>query len=684
VASWLTEAYESAAQYDSAARYGRIALSIAREDGAPQQVQRALAGLIEIYAKLQRTDSVDVLLRQLDPAHLSPLDRLKLDVVRSQLSASLVTVAAPDPLRYATASDSIARGDRDLVAPASEGRRPTRARTTRAPSDTGAGDDLRTARMALDTARSRGDRMSLTADGWSLGRVLAARGERDSALVHYALARPGIEPSVLPRFLSDLADVIRSAGTPAALGLAAVYQDSAAALAADIATRAGGDPSRAEFRESVVGLTVPLVGMLLELDRPEAALAAVDRERARGIIDATPGSAALTLPSGLDERGRALLATVPRGQTILAYHTLFDTLAVWVARDDRIVAVRRIPIATTVLQRLASRARWAVQRDGMPDGGTRAPAAERLDPLIASETEPADSALVRLSRVILPDAVLGALPDSGEIVVVASGTLAAVPFAAVPLPARGALRQRLGTRFAVRSAPSLAWLAMTAVEGESVDIVTRSAGALVIGNPRMPLDRESGTRFAPLPEAEAEARTVASALRAAPRIGAAATETAVRAGMRSAPLVHLATHGRSFSARGRSAESYVVLASDAANDGLLTVRDLLSDSTIALRAELVVLSACESGLGEYRFAEGTLGLQRAFFAKGARRVMASLWPVRDDATRRLMTLFYRHWLGGAERPTAAEALRRAQRDLASIPGYEHPYFWAGFQMAGAA
>jgi CHAT domain-containing protein len=75
-----------------------------------------------------------------------------------------------------------------------------------------------------------------------------------------------------------------------------------------------------------------------------------------------------------------------------------------------------------------------------------------------------------------------------------------------------------------------------------------------------------------------------------------------------------------------------------------------------------VLSACQTGLGDLKEAEGTVGLQRAFLAKGARSVLVSLWSVSDAVTEELMKRFYGHWLEDDDRPSKAEALRRAQED----------------------
>jgi CHAT domain-containing protein len=125
------------------------------------------------------------------------------------------------------------------------------------------------------------------------------------------------------------------------------------------------------------------------------------------------------------------------------------------------------------------------------------------------------------------------------------------------------------------------------------------------------------------------------------------------------------------------------LAPGSDEDGLLTVGEVLDDLP-TLEADLVVLSACQTGLGNLSEAEGTVGLQRAFLAKGARSVLVSLWNVSDEATGLLMRQFYTHWLNDSDVPSKAEALRRAQEDVRRTAGFEHPRFWAAFQLVGAS
>jgi len=98
-------------------------------------------------------------------------------------------------------------------------------------------------------------------------------------------------------------------------------------------------------------------------------------------------------------------------------------------------------------------------------------------------------------------------------------------------------------------------------------------------------------------------------------------------------------------------------------------------------ADLVVLSACETGRGGILRGEGLLGLARAFLQSGAPRVIASLWEVDDEATQFLMRTFYARWQSGVG---TAAALREAQAAVRADPRWHHPRFWAAWVLWGRA
>jgi CHAT domain-containing protein/tetratricopeptide (TPR) repeat protein len=114
------------------------------------------------------------------------------------------------------------------------------------------------------------------------------------------------------------------------------------------------------------------------------------------------------------------------------------------------------------------------------------------------------------------------------------------------------------------------------------------------------------------------------------------------------------------------------------DDGLLTALEVTSMDLVGTK--LVVLSACETGVGTTPYGDGVYGLRRALVLAGAESQVMSLWPVDDDTTRDLMVAYYGQLARGEGR---AEALRLAQREIAASPGRGHPFFWAGFIPIGA-
>jgi CHAT domain-containing protein/tetratricopeptide (TPR) repeat protein len=143
--------------------------------------------------------------------------------------------------------------------------------------------------------------------------------------------------------------------------------------------------------------------------------------------------------------------------------------------------------------------------------------------------------------------------------------------------------------------------------------------------------------------------------------------------------VHFATHGFLDSERpGLSALLFsMVDAQGKPQDGFLRANDIYN---LKLPADLVVLSACQTGLGTEIKGEGLVGLTRGFMYAGAARVVVSLWNVNDKATADLMTKFYEKMLKQGERPAAA--LRAAQVEMWKQKQWQSPYYWSAFTMQG--
>jgi CHAT domain-containing protein/tetratricopeptide (TPR) repeat protein len=112
-------------------------------------------------------------------------------------------------------------------------------------------------------------------------------------------------------------------------------------------------------------------------------------------------------------------------------------------------------------------------------------------------------------------------------------------------------------------------------------------------------------------------------------------------------------------------------------DGILTALEAMQLDLSG--TELVVLSACDSGVGEVQNGEGVYGLRRALALAGAQTQVTSLWKVSDEATRKLMVEYYRRLLQGEGR---SSALRQVQRALLKDPMFAHPYYWASFIPIG--
>lgn len=146
----------------------------------------------------------------------------------------------------------------------------------------------------------------------------------------------------------------------------------------------------------------------------------------------------------------------------------------------------------------------------------------------------------------------------------------------------------------------------------------------------------------------------------------------------SALIVHLSSHGTVNAADPRlSFVAFSQLGDSLELEELLYFNDL---SSLSMSAELVVLSACETSLGEYVPGETTLSLASAFAASGARSTLTTLWSVDDAATKDLMVQFYKGLAAGKSR---AEALTLAQQGHRAGTDYAHPYYWSAMTLYGA-
>ncbi|MBI2153591.1 MAG: CHAT domain-containing protein [Candidatus Rokubacteria bacterium] len=173
--------------------------------------------------------------------------------------------------------------------------------------------------------------------------------------------------------------------------------------------------------------------------------------------------------------------------------------------------------------------------------------------------------------------------------------------------------------------------------------------------------------------AEREARAVGERLpRATVLVRQAATEARVKTLAGDMGLLHFATHGELNQQEPLS--SALLLAPEGMEDGRLEVRELFA---LDLHARLVVLSACETGLGKLSRGDELVGLQRAFLYAGTPAVVTTLWKVDDRSSFLLMRAFYNELTQGRG---PADALRQAQRQVTGE--FPHPFAWAAFGLTG--
>lgn len=401
--------------------------------------------------------------------------------------------------------------------------------------------------------------------------------------------------------------------------------------------------------------------------RLEAELAGARRERenVRARIRASaPRTAALRYPSPLDLLG--VRRALPEGALLLVYSLGPErgrVYAVGPGADDFAV----LPLAA------GGRALRSAVRS----------AREGIDAHRGTLGRERDRATRRLAALLLAP-VAGPLARATEVVVAPDGPLYLVPWAALPSPLDG---RPLVTSKALQAVSSMT-LYDTLSRAPASDDRTEVVG---FGDPAYPADapgdalaraRSAGLRLEPLPASRREVAALRW-LRSDARLllGRDASEEQAKALGHRARYVHFACHG--YLDERFALESGLALSAPrgphgGGENGFLQAWEVFEN--VRLDADLVALSACQTGLGEEMGGEGLLGLTWAFQYAGARSVLASLWEVNDESTATLMTSFYRHLAAGVPK---AEALRRAQVDLRRRRTTAAPYFWAGFTLIGA-
>ncbi len=287
---------------------------------------------------------------------------------------------------------------------------------------------------------------------------------------------------------------------------------------------------------------------------------------------------------------------------------------------------------------------------------------------------------LRQLHQLLIEPIADLLPKdpTDRVIFIPQGELFLVPFPAL----QDNTGKSLIDQHTLLTAPSIQVLDLTRQQRDRQKTHTTAHTALVVGNPTMPKIRTQVggdlEQLANLAGAEQEAQDIAKLFNTTAITGANAKKSAIVPQLSSARIIHLATHGLLDDFKGLGVPGAIALGPDGTgkdNDGLLTADEILD---LKLNAELVVLSACDTGRGRIT-GDGVIGLSRSLITAGVPSIIVSLWKVPDASTAFLMTQFYQNL---QQTPDKAQALRQAM--LTTKQKYPDPLDWAAFTLIGEA
>ncbi|SMO46596.1 CHAT domain-containing protein [Fodinibius sediminis] len=380
------------------------------------------------------------------------------------------------------------------------------------------------------------------------------------------------------------------------------------------------------------------------------------------------------------EKAQAITGTET---AVLEYAITEDELIAFLISRDK-VHVKQYSLAEKTAVDKQLNTQIAAFRDGILSNASRSQLKKSSDKLYAILIEPFEQLLAGYSNLII-------VPD---------GVLAHLPFEALMQGNRYLIE-----KFRIKYEPSITSLTLLNPPGESVDQkkMLAVAGSQFAKNAK---ERPSNTsRLSSLPSTTLEVDSIVSHFEQVKTLKEEqVSEQAVKSLLanNSYQYVHLATHGIIDEKRPHrsglalSSGNYITASSE--EDGLLRSSEIFG---LNIDSDMVVLSACNTGLGKVVEGEGMLGMQRSFFYAGASTVVVSLWNVYDRSTSSLMNLFYKalmadeaaeswsdrflRWIGwdiSLPFGKKANAMRKAKMRMINHPLYNHPVYWAPFIVVG--
>jgi CHAT domain-containing protein/tetratricopeptide (TPR) repeat protein len=456
--------------------------------------------------------------------------------------------------------------------------------------------------------------------------------------------------------------------------------------------------SRTTFVEDKQVIYHQAILLALRRDRPVEAFALAERSRGRALLDLLGTNASLTRPrnaalvanessvrldvarAATEDAASRLASETPKKVSAVRDLAIsnYDHFVWRVRREDpeqaALLTVETLsvedaqallPADTALVEYLVTPSKtvaWVIHRDSLVTV-EMAISQDRLNGRVRAFREAIASRSDLESVVEMGQELYSSIFDavskhlrSRRVIVVPHDVLHYLPFSAL----RTARNRWLVEEYTISTMPSAS--AMKFLSGKGA---TAPNTVLAVGNPILSAARQ-------LPFAELEAQMVRRHFaQGIVLLGNEATRRNVISRAHTAGLIHFATHGQL--REDDPLSSALLLTPEGEENGRLEVREIFR---LDLNARLVVLSACETGLGALSRGDDLMGLQRAFLYAGTPAVISTLWKVDDQATYEIMRSFYE----ALRTQTVVEALRHAQRS--ALAEYSHPFAWAPFSLTG--
>ncbi|WNZ45288.1 tetratricopeptide repeat protein [Leptolyngbya boryana CZ1] len=452
---------------------------------------------------------------------------------------------------------------------------------------------------------------------------------------------------------------------------------SAIALYETIRLDGLSEENKISFFETQASSYLSLQKVLIAQNRPEAALSISEWGRTKALIERLTQQFQLTKSPSISQPPTIeSLTQIARSQntTLVEYSIISsknkeELLYIWVVQPSGKVTFRQVEIAAILppqcssLIQLVDHSRRSIGVRSTQSDWLIVDAKTQKNPCI--QTDP-DANFKTLHKLLIePIASLLPTDPNQHVVFIPDRSIFLVPFPAL----KDAKGKYLIEKHTIRTASSIQLLAKT----QALKSRPKGQGALIVGNPLMPNDPtlSQPKPLTNLPGAEREAIAIAPLLNTKAITGQAGTKQAILEQISNARVVHLATHGSFYGLNG--VRSWLALAPSSTDNGILKADEI---AQLKLSADLVVLSACDTGRGRIT-GDGIVGLSRSFIVAGVPSVVVSLWTIPDAPTADLMKEFYQQL---QRNPDKAQALRQAM--LMMLKTHPEPKQWAGFTLIG--